>query len=178
MSSPAVSFPQTLLGLLEPAPRHGYDLKREYDLRFGQHRPVKPGQVYSTLSRLLRDGDVTVVGVDRVDGPDRTTYALTADGVTHLERWLAEPEDATPYLQSTVYTKVVLALMSGRPADRILDAQRAAHLTVMRELTERKRGAALTTTLACDFSLFHLEADLRWLEHTAARLNRLVQELS
>jgi putative ABC transport system ATP-binding protein len=35
----------------------------------------------------------------------------------------------------------------------------------MRELTDRKRGAALTTTLACDFSLFHLEADLRWLEH-------------
>lgn len=173
-----MSFPQTLLGLLEPAPRHGYDLKREYDARFGQQRPVKAGQVYGTLSRLLRDGDVTVVGVDRVDGPDRTTYALTADGVTRLEDWLREPEDATPYLQSTVYTKVVLALLSGRPADRILDAQRSAHLQVMRELTERKRGAGLTTTLACDFSLFHLEADLRWLTHTSARLAHLAEELS
>lgn len=173
-----MSFPQTLLGLLEPAPRHGYDLKREYDARFGQQRPVKPAQVYSTLSRLLRDGAVSVVGVERVDGPDRTTYALTAEGVTHLEQWLAEPEDAKPYLQSTVYTKVVLALLSGRPADRILDGQRTAHLAVMRELTARKRGAGLTTTLACDFSLFHLEADLRWLEHTAARLTRLAQELS
>jgi DNA-binding PadR family transcriptional regulator len=178
VSSSGVSFPQTLLGLLEPAPRHGYDLKREYDARFGQHRPVKPGQVYSTLSRLLRDGAVSVVGVDRVDGPDRTTYALTADGVTHLERWLAEPEDATPYLQSTVYTKVVLALLSGRPANQILDAQRAAHLAVMRELTERKRGADLATTLACDFSLFHLDADIRWLKHTTARLDRLGQELT
>lgn len=173
-----MSFPQTMLGLLEPAPRHGYDLKREYDARFGQQRPVKPAQVYSTLSRLLRDGAVSVVGVDRAGGPDRTTYALTADGVTHLEQWLSEPEGATPYLQSTVYTKVVLALLSGRPADRILDAQRTAHLAVMRELTQRKRGAGLTTTLACDFSLFHLEADLRWLEHTAARLTRLAQELS
>lgn len=171
-------FPQTLLGLLEPAPRHGYDLKREYDARFGRQRAVKPAQVYSTLTRLLRDGDISVVGVERVDGPDRTTYALTADGVTHLERWLTEPEDATPYLQSTVYTKVVLALLSHRPADQILEAQRTAHITVMRELTERKRGADLTTTLACDFSLFHLEADLRWLKHTAARLTRLEQELS
>ena len=173
-----MSFSQTLLGLLEPAPRHGYDLKREYDARFGLQRPVKPAQVYSTLSRLLRDGVVSIVGIDRVDGPDRTTYALTADGVTHLEQWLAEPEDATPYLQSTVYTKIILALLSGRPADRILDGQRTAHLAVMRELTGRKRGAGLTTTLACDFSLFHLEADLRWLEHTAARLTRLAQELS
>ena len=173
-----MSFPPTLLGLLEPAPRHGYDLKREYDARFGHQRSVKPAQVYSTLSRLLRDGDVSIVGVERVDGPDRTTYALTSDGVTRLEQWLAEPEDATPYLQSTVYTKVVLALLSGRPADLILDGQRTAHLAVMRELTGRKRGAGLTTTLACDFSLFHLEADLRWLEHTAARLTRLAQELS
>lgn len=173
-----MSFPQTLLGLLEPAPRHGYELKREYDARFGLHRAVKPAQVYSTLSRLLRDGDIAVVGVERVDGPDRTTYALTAGGVTHLEAWLAEPEAATPYLQSAVYTKVVLALLSGRPADQILDIQRTAHLAVMRTLTARKRGADLATTLACDFSLFHLEADLRWLEHTAARLHRLAQELS
>lgn len=173
-----MSFPPTLLGLLELAPRHGYDLKREYDSRFGEQRPVKPAQVYSTLSRLLRDGEVTVVGVGRVDGPDRTTYALTAEGVTHLENWLNEPEDAAPYLQSTVFTKVVLALLSGRSAERILDAQRTAHRAVMRTLTERKRGADLATTLACDFSLFHLGADLRWLEHTAARLDRLAGELS
>lgn len=173
-----MSFPQTLLGLLEQAPRHGYDLKREYDARFGEQRPVKPAQVYSTLSRLHRDGAVSVVGVERVEGPDRTTYALTADGVTRLELWLTEPEDATPYLQSTVYRKVVLALLSGRSAEQILDTQRTAHIAAMRRLTERKCAADLTTTLACDFSLFHLEADLRWLEHAAARLNRLAQELS
>lgn len=171
-------LPQTLLGLLEPAPRHGYDLKREYDATFGAQHPVKRGQVYATLGRLLRDGEITVVGVDRVDGPDRTSYALSAEGVTHLERWLSEPEPATPFLQSVVYTKVVLALRSGRPADRILQGQRTAHLVVMRELTERKRGASLATTLACDFTLFHLEADLLWLEHTAARLDRLARELS
>lgn len=173
-----MALPQTLLGLLEPAPRHGYDLRREYDAAFGAQRPVKPAQVYATLGRLLRDGEITVVGVDRVDGPDRTSYALTADGVTQLERWLAEPEPVTPYLQSVVYTKVVLALRSGRPAEQILHGQRAAHLVVMRELTDRKRGADLTTTLACDFTLFHLEADLRWVEHTAARLDRLARELA
>jgi DNA-binding PadR family transcriptional regulator len=173
-----VFLPQTLLGLLEPEPRHGYDLKREYDARFGEQHPVKSAQVYATLGRLLRDGDITVVGTERVDGPDRTSFALSAEGVTHLERWLAEPESSTPYLQSVVYIKVVLALRSGRPAEQILDAQRDAHLVVMRELTTRKRGAGLSIALACDFTLFHLEADLRWIEHTAARLHHLAQELS
>lgn len=77
--------------------------------------------MYSTLSWLLRDGEIQVASIDPGDGPDRTTYALTADGVTHLEKWRAEPEQATPYLQSTVYTKVVLALGSGRSAEQVLD---------------------------------------------------------
>ena len=173
-----MALPLTLLGLLEPRPRHGYDLKREYDDRFGGQRPVKPAQVYATLGRLLRDGEIEIVGVDRADGPDRTTYALTPDGVTRLERWLVEPEDASPFLQSTVYVKVVLALRSGRPAAQVLDTQRAAHLALMRELTTRKRGAELARTLVLDFTLFHLEADLRWVEHTATRLDRLAKELS
>lgn len=173
-----MSFPETLLGLLESSPQHGYQLRRGYDERFGLHRPAKSAQVYATLGRLHRDGQVEVVGTERVDGPDRTTYALTPDGVTRLERWLACPEDVAPYLQSTVYTKVVLALLSGRSAADVLDAQRAAHLAVMRELTASKRGADLPTTLAADFTLFHLEADLRWVEHTLARLDRLAEELS
>lgn len=171
-------LPETLLGLLEREPRHGYELKREYDAHFGKRRPVKSAQVYATLGRLLRDGEIVVVGTERVDGPDRTSYALSTEGVTHLERWLAEPEAATPYLQSAVYVKVVLALRSGRPAEQILDAQRQAHLVLMRELTAGKRGADVAATLACDFTLFHLDADLRWLQHTAARLSRLAEELS
>ena len=47
-----------LLALLEPGPKHGYDLKRSYDEQFGQDRPLAYGQVYSTLSRLLRNGMV------------------------------------------------------------------------------------------------------------------------
>lgn len=173
-----MTIAETLLGLLEQAPRHGYDLRREYEEWFGERRPVKPAQVYATLGRLCRDGEIRVVAVEQVSGPERTLYALTPDGVTRLERWLAEPEGHTPYLQSVVFTKVIVALRSGRPADQLLDAQRTAHLRTMRELTRRKSGADLTNVLACDFTLFHLEADLRWLEHTAARLDRLAEELS
>jgi DNA-binding PadR family transcriptional regulator len=172
-----MSVPHTLLGLLETEPRHGYDLKRAYDSRFGHDRPLKPGQVYATLGRLERDGLVVVAGSSRDGGPDRTTYALTSEGVIDLDRWFASPEGASPYLQPVLFAKVVLALQSGRDARAVLDAQRAEHLMTMRELTAQKEGAGLDRLLGLDFALFHLEADLRWLEHTASRLDRLAKEL-
>jgi DNA-binding PadR family transcriptional regulator len=168
-----MSIGQAFLGLLETQPRHGYDLKRVYDERFGQGRPLAYGQVYSTLSRLLKSGLVEVEGLEPGDGPDRKRYAITAAGVTDVQLWLDQPEKPEAHLQNTLYTKVVLALMTGRSAASILQVQQAEHLRLMRELTRRKTDGDLTDQLICDYALFHLEADLRWLELTAARLDGL-----
>jgi DNA-binding PadR family transcriptional regulator len=170
-----MSIGHTLLGLLESGPRHGYDLKRAFDERFGQDRPLHYGQVYSTMSRLLRDGLVAVDGIEHGGGPERKRYAITEAGVTDVEQWLAQPEKPEPYLQSTLYTKVVLALLTGRDASELLDVQRSEHLRLMRELTRRKKNGDLADQFICDHALFHLEADLRWLELTAARLDQLAK---
>ncbi|MCF3144321.1 PadR family transcriptional regulator [Streptomyces platensis] len=170
-----MSIGHTLLGLLESGPRHGYDLKRTFDEHFGQDRPLHYGQVYSTMSRLLKNGLVEVDAVEAGAGPERKRYAITDAGVTDVAQWLARPEKPEPYLQSTLYTKIVLALMTGRNAAELLDGQRAEHLRLMRGLTERKRTGDLADQLICDHALFHLEADLRWLELTAARLDKLAE---
>jgi hypothetical protein len=54
-------------------------------------------------------------------GPDRKRYVITEDGVSEVETWLTEPVPAEPHLQTTLFVKVVLALMSGRPAQEYLD---------------------------------------------------------
>ncbi|MFJ9518106.1 PadR family transcriptional regulator [Kitasatospora sp. NPDC101801] len=172
-----MSVSHTLLGLLESGPRHGYDLKRAFDDRFGQDRPLHYGQVYSTMARLLKHGLVEVDGMEAGGGPERKRYAITDAGVTDVESWLAQPEKPEPYLQTTLYTKVVLALLTGRSAEGLLDTQRAEHLRLTRELTRRKAGGDLADQLICDHALFHLEADLRWLELTAARLDQLATEI-
>jgi hypothetical protein len=74
-----------------------------------------------------------------------------------------------------LFTKVVLALMSGRSAERYLDAQRDRHLTRMRELTNSRRGASAHEALLADYQLFHIEADLRWIDHAAGRLDSLAE---
>ena len=165
----------TLLGLLEREPSHGYDLKRDYDAYFGRGKPLPYGQVYATLSRLARDGKAIAGPSEPGEGPDRKRYAITEAGLAEVEQWLAEPAAPEPHLQSVLFAKVVLALMLDRPAGRYLDLQRAAHLQRMRELTDLKQRCDLVDTLLADYGLYHLEADLRWIDHTAARLGALAQ---
>jgi DNA-binding PadR family transcriptional regulator len=165
----------TLLGLLEREPSHGYDLKRDYDSYFGRGKPLPYGQVYATLSRLARDGKAIAGPAEPGEGPDRKRYVITEAGVADVEHWLSEPAPPEPHLQTVLFAKVVLALMLDRPAARYLDVQRAAHLRRMRELTEQKQRGNVVDTLLADYGLYHLEADLRWIDHTAARLDLLAR---
>ena len=48
----------------------------------------------------------------------------------------------------------------------------------MREFTRRKRDGDLADQLICDHALFHLEADLRWLELTAGTPRRAAQAVA
>lgn len=166
-----------LLGLLGRAPTHGYDLKHDYDRLFGQRRPLAFGQVYSTLARLLRDGLVVALGEEAGGGPDRKRYEITGPGRDRVGDWLYTADTPSPTLQSNLFAKTVIALLLGQDAERLLRVQRAEHTERMRELTRLKRGAALASVLLYDHALFHIEADLRWIELTGARLAELAAEI-
>ena len=172
-----MSVPLTILGLLEREPAHGYSLKQAYDRRFGQLRPLRFGQVYATLTRLEREGRVTLVGVDAGEGPDRKTYAITPDGVAALEEWIIAPDRTVPQAPSTLFVRVVLALLSGRAAADVLETQQQAHIARMREITTRRHEVDAVERLAGDFEIAHLEADLRWIELAGIRLDDLVNEV-
>ena len=168
-----MSVPLSLLGLIEREPSHGYELKRDYDRYIGLGRSLPFGQVYATLARLARDGKVLPGDVEPGSGPDRKRYAITEAGKRDVSGWLAQPIEPEPHLQTVLFSKVVIALMLGRSAQGYLEIQRAAHLQRMRELTEVKRTGNAVDALLADHGLFHLEADLRWIDLTEARLHAL-----
>ena len=172
-----MTVPYALLGLIEREPSHGYDLKRDYDAFFGREKKLPFGQVYATLGRLARDGKVIVGDTEAGAGPDRKRYVITEQGASEVATWLAEPVAPEPHLQTVLFAKVVLALLLDRSAETFLDTQRAAHLQRMRELTEVKRSGSTVDALLADHGLFHLEADLRWIDLTAARLAVLAKEV-
>lgn len=176
-----MSTPHLLLGLLASGVRHGYELKRAHDARLPYARPLAFGQVYATLGRLERDGWITSAGHDQHGGPERTSYRLTEAGRVALDQWLREVEPPMPHIASALLVKVMVALLA---ADEVtargyLDRQRAAHATRVRELTQIKLAddATIGAVVAADYAIAHLDADLRWLETTLARVAELNREV-
>jgi DNA-binding PadR family transcriptional regulator len=172
-----VSASYALLGILGHQSSYGYDLKRDYDNLYGRDKPLAFGQVYATLARLRRDEKVTIEATEQGGGPERKLYSITGAGRTDLERWLVTPERLHPDGQTVLFVKVVTAILLDKDAEVFLDSQRAAHLQRMRELTALRRAGDLQQALRADYALFHLEADLRWIDLTSARLKNLAEEI-
>jgi DNA-binding PadR family transcriptional regulator len=166
-----MSTTESLLALLEPEPVHGYTLKRQYDRWFGRNRRLAFGQVYSTLSRLEKNGLVSQSQVESGQGPDRRLYEITPDGVTRLDEWVAAPQSPDLFATSSLYARLTVALLSGRDANQVLASQRQLHLDRMRELQGLRRGAEGPDLLALTYEITHLDADLRWIEESGARLS-------
>jgi DNA-binding PadR family transcriptional regulator len=172
-----MSASYALLGMLGNQPSYGYDLKRGYDELYGKEKTLPFGQVYATLSRLLRDKKVSIEATEQSAGPERKLYAITDFGREDLEQWLLAPERLHPNTQTVLFVKIVTAILIDKDPNTYLDAQRAAHLARMRELTKLRRSGDLAAALQADHAIFHLEADLRWMDLTSARLQTLKQEI-
>ncbi|GAA1792346.1 PadR family transcriptional regulator [Nocardioides hankookensis] len=162
-----------LLALLEQEPAHGYTLKQRYDDRFSRTRPLAFGQVYAALSRFETKGWAEVTEVEVVDGPERKRYRITEDGVEAITAWVYAPQQPTEFAMSNLYTRVSVALTSGRSAAEVLDRQRVQHLARMRELTTQRKDADVAEQLAITYELAHLDADLRWIQEAGTRLEEL-----
>ena len=171
-----MSVPLALLGLLEREPSHGYDLKRDYDAYFGRGKPLPFGQVYATLGRLARDGKVVVGEAEPGAGPDRKRYVITEQGVTEVETWLAEPVDARAAPADGAVRQGRAGADVGPPG-RGVPGHAAGRAPAADARADRASSApaALVDALLADHGLFHLEADLRWIDLTAARLDALAE---
>ena len=173
----AMDNASTLLGLLDAGVGYGYDLKNTYDKWFGARKPLAFGQVYAVLARFTRDGLIAATGEEAGSGPERKRYEITGAGRDRVANWLFTADVPGDSLQSNLYAKTVIALLLDVDAGALLDAQRTQHMARMRQLTQEKKGASLATVLLCDHALFHIEADLRWIDLTEARLTQLRQDV-
>ena len=82
-----------ILGLIAEKPRHGYEVIRALEERFGGLYTPSPGAVYPTLQLLEDLGYVTA---QQQDG--KRVYAITDDG----RRFLTEREDVVEDIRSRV----------------------------------------------------------------------------
>ena len=165
-----VSVRHGLLALLAEGPSYGYQLRTRLESRTGGTWPLNIGQVYTTLSRLERDGLVEATGRD-----GQATYRITEAGRGAVADWFAGPVERPAPARDELAIKLALAV--GSPAAdvrRVVRVQRAATSAGLRELTRLKADAAATSDLAwalvLDALIFQAEAELRWLDHCEAEL--------
>src|SRR4051794_40159285 len=163
-----------LLALLASGPAHGYELKQALEQRFGSVLPpLNAGQIYTTLSRLERDGLVDDDAVAQDGRPNKRVYRLTERGRAELSGWVAE---ATPQarLKDDFFIKLVLAQAAGIANPReLIDRQRGAYLQALRALDDvaAQANGDVTAALLVEGAALHLEADLKWLDLCERRMS-------
>ncbi len=157
-----------LLALLAGGPAHGYELKQNFEARFGAvWPPVNIGQIYSTLQRLERDHLVRGSEVEQSGRPAKHVFELTEAGYHVLAEWLAEATPG-PRVRDEFFMKLVLADLAGVADPRaLIDRQRTVFLQELRDLNIiAMRGGqdVVVTRLLIEGASLHLQADLKWLD--------------
>ena len=157
-----------LLALLRAQPKHGYQLKGDFERVTGQLWPLNIGQVYSSLQRLERD-DLVVV----VDDDDRKSYRITADGMAFLRDWLLRPVPRDGESRDEVTMKVLMAAVSrAADVDEVVARQREETMEALQRFTRRKARTApsdFAALVQLDRLILRCRAELDWLDLVEAR---------
>jgi DNA-binding PadR family transcriptional regulator len=176
-----MSVREGLLALLAEAPKHGYQLKQEFEATTAGIWPLNIGQVYTTLDRLERDGLVEHTGTE-ADG--RKQYRLTDNGRVELEDWFSIPPDGAPQRDSLIIKVLVALHTAGVDTRDVIDTQRSALQTILQQHRRAQRKALsalegptieadsddLSAALLFDALVARVESDLRWLDICEQRL--------
>ena len=172
-----------LLALLEQGPMYGYQLRAEFERRTGATWPLNVGQVYTTLSRLERDGLVEGlhdgVADDNGSAQHRVMYVATAAGHEEVAAWFTTPVARTQPPRDELAIKLALAVtVPGVDVGTVIQQQRSATMGALQDYTRVKRAGGdrspddLAWSLVLDSLVFNAEAEIRWLDHCEARVRR------
>lgn len=169
-----MSVKQALLALLEQGPRYGYQLRAEFERHTGAAWPLNIGQVYTTLSRLERDGLIEDAGDD---GQGHVFYRVTAAGSSEVASWFTTPVSRRQPPRDELAIKLAIAVtVPGVDVASVIQGQRVATLQALQDYTRVKHDTEdpgdMAWGLILDSLIFAAEAEIRWLDHCEARLRR------
>ena len=169
-----MSIRHGLLALLERGQMYGYQLRAAFEESTGSTWPLNIGQVYTTLTRLERDG--LVRPLPEREGGQRP-YEITDAGRADLALWFATPISRTDRPRDELAIKLALALTTpgvdvavggADPAQRHHAGPSGVDPA---EVRQRPAGGP-PWRLVLDSMVFQAEAEVRWLDHCETSLVR------
>lgn len=173
-----MSVRQGILALLSEGPMYGFQLRAEFEKRTGGTWPLNVGQVYTTLSRLQRDGLVLAAGEPDAEG--RIAYQLTGIGAGEVRHWWTSPVDTGDDSRDELAIKLALAVsLADVSVTDIIQTQRSTTIQHLQDLTKLKKQAEsdgdLAWQLVVDKLSFSAEAETRWLDHVETIVRKAQQ---
>jgi DNA-binding PadR family transcriptional regulator len=163
-----MSLKYILLGLLTQHPRYGYELKRETEQLLGSGAELNPGQLYPLLRKLAEQQLLAGERVEQEDRPDKRVFTLTEAGARELSTWFAEPVPLSVGRSALFLRFVILMLVRPETRADFLKEQRHRILEFIGQLVaDRAKHLSsedLSTRALREWTLFHAEADLKWIE--------------
>ena len=133
-----------VLGLLSEQPAHPFALSRHLGPGgpLGRVLTVRRSLVYRAVGRLEADGLVTAQRTEPGEsGPERTVYAISAEGRRVLDAWLEEPVGHIRDLRLAFLLKLALLRRMGRPVEPLVTAQQKALAETLTALDRLPDGA-------------------------------------
>lgn len=174
-----------VLGLLQDAPMHGYELRKRLNSVLGTFRAISYGSLYPCLKGLLAQGLITEDGPADAGAPvltgrrSKVVYRLTAEGKEKFQEWL---DEAGPEAWEDDRFGVHLAFFSLTDAEarmRILQGRRSRleeRLAILRQSAARGRERLDSYTLQLQqHGLDSVEREVRWLGELIDKENQQAQ---
>jgi len=159
-----------LLGFLEQASHHGYDLYKilsSYaEITFLY--PVKRSQLYAILAKMETDGLIESKTVPGEGYPPRKQLHITEIGRRVFSIWCSSPNSRKGCVNDEFMAKLYFATASdAQLALDLLDRQQAEcleRLKAKRARTAALQGEWVYERMALQMHIYQAEAFLRWLE--------------
>ena len=173
---PQLTVEHALLGFLQHAPLHGYELHQRIQdaQRLGLVWRVKQAHVYALLAKLEADGLVQAELIPQDARPPKRLLQLTAAGRTVFDTWLSTPVEHGRDVRVEFLAKLFWAQQAGVVATQnLLTAQRRVTSKLLANIDNELTGqddAQRYTTLVNEFRRGQLEAMVRWLDTCEATL--------
>jgi DNA-binding PadR family transcriptional regulator len=162
-----------VLGLLQDAPMHGYELRKRLNGVLGSFRAISYGSLYPCLKALVDAGYIVEDGPGDAGAPAlsgrraKAVYRLTAEGKEHFQQWLGQ---SGPEAWEDDRFGVHLAFFGMTDAEvrmRILQGRRSRleeRLAALRDSAARTRERLDKYTLQLQqHGLDQVEREVRWL---------------
>ncbi len=159
-----------ILSMLFLKENHGYELKLEVESLLGIKGKINPGQIYTTLDRLIRDDLVAEIGMDE---QERKIYQLQTKGGDDLKKWLLKPVPYHSGRNDFHFKWSCARRISFDQEPLMLEQQKQMIMKDIMELTKLKTEFLIegdeNRYLSVSGTLLHLEADVHWINQIEGR---------